>query len=105
MSAPMRLAMELRGASEHVRGNRASPTGSGWSSGPVTKRTALPYRPSPGGRGKRIGLVGVVDAALEVPLRLAPRLAELHAVAALDLEPVDHRRRPAAPWTVPMIVA
>ena len=76
----------------------ASPTGSGWSAGTRDDENRPPVSSTVAGWSRRngIALVGVVDGAQQVALRVAPRLAELHAVAALGLDLVDHRRRPVA---------
>src|SRR3954454_21220418 len=43
-----------------------------------------------------VGCGGSLDAGTEITLRVAPRLAEADAVAALDHDPVEHVRRPFA---------
>ena len=97
MSAPYGSPVALGSATEHASATAASPTGSGWSAGTREDENFPPVSSTVAGWSRRNGSASLASSMQrwQVALRVPPRLAELHAVAALDLELVDHRRRPA----------
>ena len=74
----------------------ATETGSGWSAGTRDDENRPPVISTAAGMvaQERVGGAGRVDARPQVRLRVPPRLAEPHAVAALGDDPVEDRRGP-----------